>query len=79
MDAIKNITNRVSARELAKPYPSQEEMAIIYKGALRSPDHAWLRPSSFIEVKDDGLDKLSDIFYEYALSQSEISSEVIEN
>ena len=76
MDAIKNITNRVSARELAKPYPSQEEMAIIYKGALRSPDHAWLRPSSFIEVKDDGLDKLSDIFYEYALSQSEISREV---
>ena len=78
MDAIKNITNRVSARELAKPYPSQEEMAIIYKGALRAPDHAWLRPSSFIEVKDDGLDKLSDIFYEYALSQSEISTEVIE-
>ena len=35
MDAIKNITNRISARELAKPYPSQEEMAIVYKAALR--------------------------------------------
>ena len=41
MDAIKNITNRVSARELAKPYPTSEEMAIVYKGALRAPDHAW--------------------------------------
>ena len=78
MDAIKNITNRISARELAKPYPSQEEMAIVYKAALRAPDHAWLRPSSFIEVKDNGLDKLSDIFYEYALSQRKIPSEVVE-
>ena len=78
MDAIKNITNRVSARELAKPYPTSEEMAIVYKGALRAPDHAWLRPSSFIEVKDDGLDKLSKIFYDYALSLSDISNEVIE-
>jgi nitroreductase len=78
MDAIKNITNRVSARELAKPYPTSEEMAIVYKGALRAPDHAWLRPSSFIEVKNDGLDKLSKIFHDYALSLSDISNEVIE-
>ena len=78
MDAIKNITNRVSARELAKPYPTSEEMAIVYKGALRAPDHAWLRPSSFIEVKNNGLDKLSKIFHDYALSLSDISNEVIE-
>ena len=76
MDAIKNITNRVSARELAKPYPTSEEMAIVYKGALRAPDHAWLRPSSFIEVKNNGLDKLSKIFHDYALSLSDISNEV---
>ena len=62
MDAIKNITNRVSARELAKPYPTPEEMAIVYKGALRAPDHAWLRPSSFIEIQGEGLKKLSDAF-----------------
>ena len=78
MDAIKNITNRVSARELAKPYPTSEEMAIVYKGALRAPDHAWLRPSSFIEVKNNGLDKLSKIFHDYALSLSDISNVVIE-
>ena len=78
MDAIKNITNRVSARELAKPYPTSEEMAVVYKGALRAPDHAWLRPSSFIEVKNDGLDRLSKIFHDYALSLSDISNHVIE-
>ena len=78
MDAIKNILNRVSARELSKPYPSKDEMDVVYQGALRAPDHAWLRPSSFIEVKDEGLDKLSKIFHDYALSKSDVSSEVIE-
>ena len=66
MDAIDNILNKVSARELAVPYPSKEEMKTVYKAALRAPDHAWLRPSSFIEVKDDGLKKLSNIFKKYA-------------
>tara|TARA_B100000989_G_scaffold19238_1_gene12593 strand:- start:783 stop:1331 length:549 start_codon:yes stop_codon:yes gene_type:complete len=66
MDALNNILNKVSARELAIPYPSKEEMETVYKAALRAPDHAWLRPSSFIEVKDDGLKKLSNIFKKYA-------------
>ena len=78
MDAINNILNRVSARELSTPYLNEDEMKIVYKGALRAPDHAWLRPSSFIEVKEDGLKKLSKIFHEYALSVSDISKEVIE-
>ena len=51
MEALENILNRVSGRNLSKPYPSKEEMDIVYKAALRAPDHAWLRPSSFIEVK----------------------------
>ena len=66
MDAIDNILNKVSARELADPYPTKEEMETVYKAALRAPDHAWLRPSSFIEVKDNGLKKLSNIFKKYA-------------
>ena len=77
MDSLKNILNRVSARELALPHPSEDQMSLIYQAALRAPDHAWLRPSSFIEVKDEGLDKLSNIFHEYALSVSGLSEEVI--
>ena len=77
MDALTNILNRVSARELAKPYPTKDEMKLIYQAALRAPDHAWLRPSSFIEVKDEGLDKLSKIFHEYALALDDLSEEII--
>lgn len=72
MEALDNILNRVSSRELSLPHPSPEEMTVAYKAALRAPDHAWLRPSSFIEVKEDGLSKLSNIFEQYAISNPDI-------
>ena len=56
MDALENILNRVSARTLAEPFPSKDEMDTVYKAALRAPDHAWLRTSSFVEVKGKGLE-----------------------
>ena len=78
MDALNNILNRVSARELAEPHPTESEMEKVYKAALRAPDHAWLRPSSFIEVKGDGLNKLSNIFLEYAKNQTDITDQIIQ-
>jgi nitroreductase len=77
MDALNNILNRVSARELAQPYPSNDEMKLVYQAALRAPDHAWLRPSSFIEVKGEGLNRLSKIFHEYALTLDDLSEEIV--
>ena len=77
MDAIDNILNRVSARLLREPYPSKEEMNKVYKGALRAPDHAWLKPSSFIQVKGNGIKKLSKIFEEYAKTIPDIKNEII--
>ena len=68
MDALNNILNRVSARELSIPHPTKDEMNLVYKAALRAPDHAWLRPSSFIEVSGDGLKKLSSIFFKFGES-----------
>ena len=78
MDALDNILNRVSARELAEPHPTKSEMEEVYKAALRAPDHAWLKPSSFIEVKGDGLNKLSNIFLEYAKNQIDITDQIIQ-
>ena len=78
MDALNNILNRVSARELTEPHPTESEMEKVYKAALRAPDHAWLRPSSFIEVKGDGLNRLSNIFLEYAKNQTDITDQIIQ-
>ena len=66
MDAIKNLLNRKSSKNLEAPFPSREEMDIVYKSALRAPDHAWLRPSKFLEFKGESLEKLSKIFKNFA-------------
>ena len=69
MDAMTNLLTRNSPRELITPIPSTDEMHEIYQAALRAPDHAWLRPSRFIEVSGAGLDKLSKIFTEFATNE----------
>ena len=66
MDAIKNITTRSSARELIEPHPSAQEMETVFEEALRAPDHAWLRPSRFIQITGNGRNKLSQIFIKTA-------------
>lgn len=77
MDALNNILNRVSARTLIEPHPSKDEMEKVFKAALRAPDHAWLRPSSFIQVTGGGIKKLSNIFEEYAHTVPDIKEEII--
>ena len=75
MDAIDNITTRNSARELIEPHPSAQEMETVFEAALRAPDHAWLRPSTFIQISGDGRKKLSQIFIKTA---NELNKELTE-
>tara|TARA_B100000963_G_scaffold58616_1_gene46639 strand:+ start:4798 stop:5361 length:564 start_codon:yes stop_codon:yes gene_type:complete len=65
-EALKNILERNSHRHLDLPVPTIEEMKNVYQAALRAPDHAWLRPSSFIEIQGKGLEKLSKAFVDFA-------------
>ena len=78
MKAIDNILTRISPIKLTLPHPTDDQMKIVYKAALRAPDHAWLRPSSFIQVTGDGIKELSKIFKEYAKTIPNIKDEVID-
>ena len=77
--ALSNILERNSPRQLIEPHPNAEEMKLVYEAALRAPDHGWIRPTRFIEVSGDGLDKLSNIFQEFAQNHlHDVSDEVLE-
>ena len=77
-EGLENILSRNSPRELSEPIPSLEEMELVYKAALRAPDHAWQRPSRFIEITGGGLDKLSKIFKKFAEDNvADLSEEVL--
>ena len=79
MNTLKKIQHRNSARLLVNPKPTKTELKEIYKAALRAPDHAWLRPTKFIQVMDSGLDKLSNIFEKVAIeTKDNIPLEIME-
>lgn len=62
MDALTLLHNRTSTPALQAPAPTPEQLDIMYRAALRAPDHACLRPWRFIEVAGDDLDALGEVF-----------------
>tara|TARA_B100001996_G_scaffold354969_1_gene317260 strand:+ start:263 stop:820 length:558 start_codon:yes stop_codon:yes gene_type:complete len=71
MKAIDNILTRNSPLELSPPVPNEKQMELVYKAAFRAPDHALLKPSRFIQLTDKGIDKLSEIFFNYGKNNIE--------
>ena len=79
METLKAIQNRNSVAHLTEPAPSIEEMEEVYKGALRAPDHAWLRPWKFIEIRGDSRKKLADSFIKASIALGEEMTEELED
>ena len=71
LETLKVIQNRNSVAHLGEPAPSIEEMEEVYKGALRAPDHAWLRPWKYIEIRGEARKKLADSFIKASISYGE--------
>tara|TARA_B100000902_G_scaffold149236_1_gene145796 strand:+ start:2098 stop:2700 length:603 start_codon:yes stop_codon:yes gene_type:complete len=62
METIKSLLSRRSVSQLTDPAPSKDEMDLVYQAAFRAPDHAWLRPWRFIEIRGQGRKKLAECF-----------------
>ena len=75
METLKAIQTRNSVPHLADPAPSNEEMEQVYKCALRAPDHAWLRPWKFIEIRGNSRKKLADSFIKASVASGEAMTE----
>ena len=75
MEILKAIQHRNSRPFLEEPAPSEQEMREVYKAALRAPDHAWLRPWRYLEVRGEGRKKLADAFIKASKASDEIPSE----
>ena len=69
MSILKDIQTRNSIPFLEEPAPSEAEMIEVYKAALRAPDHAWLRPWRYLEVRGEGRDTLSKAFLDAAMKE----------
>ncbi len=71
MSILKDIQTRNSIPFLEEPAPSEAEMIEVYKAALRAPDHAWLRPWRYLEVRGETRYKLSKAFLDAAMKDGD--------
>lgn len=62
MDALDALLNRVSAPRLKAPAPDAAQREVLFRAALRAPDHALLRPWRFLTVEGEGLHQLGELF-----------------
>lgn len=70
MEATELLINRVSSPVLEGPAPTAEQLDLIYRAALRAPDHGNLKPWRFIQIEGEGRDRLADLFIEVAKTKN---------
>ena len=64
---LTSLTERVSSARLKEPAPTEEQLELIFKAALRAPDHGNLRPWRFIRIQGDARQKLGNVFVDVTL------------
>ena len=79
MNAIELLLQRVSRPVLEEPGPTNEQLNIMFRAALRAPDHARLRPWRFITVSGDQRHALGELLAMVSLTdKSDLAPEAVD-
>ncbi len=75
MDIEEALIERVSSPALVDPGPTGKQLELMFKAALRAPDHGRIRPWRFLTIKGEARDRLGDLFAKAAQSDQQDLSE----
>lgn len=64
MEALDLLLNRVSVTRLADPAPTAAQLDILFRAALRAPDHGQLRPWRFLTIQGEARERLGEVMAE---------------
>ncbi|MHA6493849.1 nitroreductase family protein [Pseudomonas borbori] len=64
MDALDGLLNRVSVPRLREPAPDIAQRELLFRAALRAPDHGQLRPWRFLTIEGAAREQLGELFVE---------------
>ncbi len=67
MEALDLLLNRVSVPRLADPAPTAAQLDILFRAALRAPDHGQLRPWRFLTIEGEARERLGEVMAESLL------------
>lgn len=62
MQALDLLLNRVSVGRLLEPAPDADQRELMFRAALRAPDHGQLRPWRFITIEAEARVRLGELF-----------------
>lgn len=76
---LNKIINRVSCGRLKSPAPTPDEMELLFKAALRAPDHKGLKPWKYlVYTGEESLDQLGKLFLQASLAEAEECGDELE-
>lgn len=78
-EALQQLFDRNSAPRLSEPGPDQAACQNMFRAALRTPDHAWLRPWRFQVVRGSGREQLGQVFLQGLLARDPDADETARN
>ena len=62
MEALEALLQRVSVARLGDPAPTAAQRELLFRAALRAPDHGQLRPWRFLTVEGEARVALGELF-----------------
>lgn len=68
MDALDALLTRVSVPRLVDPAPDAAQRELLFRAALRAPDHALLHPWRFLTIEGAAREQLGELFAEALLA-----------
>ncbi|WP_257284250.1 nitroreductase [Endozoicomonas sp. SESOKO1] len=78
MDSIELLLERVSTPMLTEPAPNDQELDIMFRAALRAPDHGRVRPWRFLKVSGRAREALGELMAQAALEdQPDLSEDAL--
>jgi len=78
MEALDALINRVSVPRVIDPAPDATQRELLFRAALRAPDHGQLRPWRFLTVEGAAREKLGELFAEVvAAGPGEVKPEAL--
>jgi len=78
MDAFDLLLNRVSVTRLVDPAPTAAQLELMFRAALRAPDHGQLRPWRFLTIEGEAREHLGELLAEALRQrQPDASDEVL--